>query len=194
MLLRCERLEPPMSQMGHPRPRRLKATLRSTSASPRKRPFSHHHAIGREVLIATLCSVASLLAQLDEAPNCEQRSNNKAYPRDRHGYGEWSNLYRPSINYSHDVGYCHDGKDQCRNCCIGGHFILSHYAASEVCRCGDRRQGPLTAEELTENAAAIGPEHQHHTHQRASGHHTRGYRQGELFGELRFPSLEQERN
>jgi hypothetical protein len=49
---------------------------------------------------------------------------------------------------------------------------------------------PLTAEELVENAAAIGPEHQHHTHQRASGHHTRRHRQGELFGEPRFPSLE----
>src|SRR3954466_3982814 len=53
---------------------------------------------------------------------------------------------------------------------------------------------PLTAEELVENAAAIGPEHQHHTHQRASGHHTRRHRQGELFGELRLPSLDQERN
>src|SRR6516225_380522 len=53
---------------------------------------------------------------------------------------------------------------------------------------------PSTAEELVENAAAIGPEHQHHTHQRASGHHTRSHRQGELFGELWFQSLEQERN
>src|SRR6266404_157938 len=54
--------------------------------------------------------------------------------------------------------------------------------------------GASTAEELVKNAAAIGPEHQHHTHQRASGHHTRRYRQGELFGELWSPSLEQERN
>src|SRR5947208_3452221 len=51
-----------------------------------------------------------------------------------------------------------------------------------------------TAEELVKNAAAIGPQHQHHTHQRASGHHTRRYRQGELLGELWFASLEQERN
>jgi len=56
------------------------------------------------------------------------------------------------------------------------------------------RAGPLSAEELVENAAAIGPEHQHHTHQRATGHHARRHRQGELFSELRFPSLEQERN
>src|SRR5262249_7098272 len=53
---------------------------------------------------------------------------------------------------------------------------------------------PSTAEELVENAAAIGPEYQHHTHERASGHHTRSHRQGELFGELWFQSLEQERN
>ena len=46
------------------------------------------------------------------------------------------------------------------------------------------------AKELVENAAAIGPEHQHHTHQRASRHHTRRHGQGELFGELRFRSLE----
>src|SRR5499433_406158 len=52
----------------------------------------------------------------------------------------------------------------------------------------------LTAEELVENAAAIGPEHQHHTHQRASRHHARRHRQGELLGELRFPSFEEERN
>ena len=71
----------------------------------------------------------SLLA-LHEAPNCEQPSNNKAYPRNRHGYGEWANLHHPSINYSHDVGQCHDSKDQCRNSCVGRHFILSHYVAS----------------------------------------------------------------
>jgi hypothetical protein len=46
-----------------------------------------------------------------------------------------------------------------------------------------------TAEELAQNAAAIGPEHQRHAGQRAAGHHTRRYRQGELFGELRIPSL-----
>jgi hypothetical protein len=51
----------------------------------------------------------------------------------------------------------------------------------------------LAAEELVENAAAIGPEHQHHTRQRASGHHTRRHRQGELFGELRFASLDHKR-
>ena len=51
-----------------------------------------------------------------------------------------------------------------------------------------------TAEQRLEDAAAIGPEHQHHTHQRASGHYTRRYWQGELLGELRLASLEQERN
>src|SRR4029077_9691229 len=53
---------------------------------------------------------------------------------------------------------------------------------------------PSPAEELGENGAAIGPEHQHHPHQRASGHHTRRHRQRELCGELWFSSLEQERN
>ncbi len=54
------------------------------------------------------------------------------------------------------------------------------------------RRIPLAAEELVENAADIGPEHQCHTHQGASGDHARRDRQGELFGELRFPSLHQE--
>jgi hypothetical protein len=58
----------------------------------------------------------------------------------------------------------------------------------------DPRRGPLTAKELVENAAAIGPEHQHHTHQGASSHHARRDRQGELLGELRFPSFEEERS
>ena len=53
----------------------------------------------------------------------------------------------------------------------------------------DRAVIPLAAEELIENAATVGPEHQYHTRQRASGHHTRRHRQGELFGELRFPFL-----
>ena len=56
------------------------------------------------------------------------------------------------------------------------------------------RPDPSTAEKLVKNAAAIGPEHKHHTHQGASGHHTRRYWQGELFGELWFPSREQQRN
>jgi hypothetical protein len=58
----------------------------------------------------------------------------------------------------------------------------------------DPRRGPLTAEELVENAAAIGPKNQRHTHQRSSGYHARRHWQGELFSELRFPYLEQERN
>jgi len=41
------------------------------------------------------------------------------------------------------------------------------------------RDHAATADELGENAAAIGPEHQHHTHQSASRHHDG---QGELFG------------
>src|SRR5262249_42936728 len=56
------------------------------------------------------------------------------------------------------------------------------------------RRSPPTAEKLVENAAAIGPEHQHHTGQRASGHHARRHRQGELFGELGFASRDQKRN
>ena len=52
----------------------------------------------------------------------------------------------------------------------------------------------LAPEELAENAAAIGPEHERHAHQRTSGHHARRHRQGEFFGEIRFASLEQKRN
>src|SRR5689334_12785133 len=61
-----------------------------------------------------------------------------------------------------------------------------------IIRRGRRRL--RAAEELAQHAAAVGPEHQRHTHQRASGHHARGHRQGELFGEFWFPSFEQERN
>src|SRR4249920_1787030 len=53
---------------------------------------------------------------------------------------------------------------------------------------------PLAPEELAENAAAIGPEHERHAHQRTSGHHARRYRQGEFFGELRYTTLKQKRN
>src|SRR5262249_53000057 len=52
---------------------------------------------------------------------------------------------------------------------------------------------PLS-EQLGENAAAVGPEYQHHTHQRASGHHPRGHRQGEFFGELGFAPRDYQRN
>ena len=40
-----------------------------------------------------------------------------------------------------------------------------------------RRQVASITEELAEDATAIGPEHQPHTHQRASGDHARRYRQ-----------------
>src|SRR5262249_50306948 len=71
----------------------------------------------------------------------------------------------------------------------------SRARGSRRCGCSERAVSRvLTAEERLENAAAVGPEHQHHAHQRASGHHTRRDRQSELLGELRFLSLEQEGN
>jgi hypothetical protein len=51
------------------------------------------------------------------------------------------------------------------------------------------RRVPSTAEELVENAAAIGPEHQRHTHQRASGHHARCHRQHPRIDEIARPKL-----
>ena len=64
----------------------------------------------------------------------------------------------------------------------------------EVTRGVAKRRVASTAEELAEDAAATGPEHQRHTHQRASGDHARRYRQSELRGDLRFAPLDQERN
>jgi hypothetical protein len=58
---------------------------------------------------------------------------------------------------------------------------------------GTKRRVASTVEEFAEDATSIGTERQRHT-QRASGHHARRYRQGELLGDLRFAPLDQERN
>ena len=80
---------------------------------------------------------------------------------------------------------------------------MSSFAACETCSeeaginenvSSHWQRDQSATEQLSKKAAAIGPEHQCHAHQRASCNQARCDGKGELFGELRFALLDQERN